>query len=96
MSTDLTTNEFFESLNGFEEIAITRSFGHPVKQLATEDELSFARSLIFVAEKRGGLNDAAAKEAALTLTLGEVLTYFADEDEEPMPEEPVTEAGKGD
>jgi hypothetical protein len=91
---DETADDFFETLNGFDEIAIKKAFGKPPIELSDDDKMAFGRSLIFVAERRAGKTDTEALKAARTYTFGEVTDYFAD-DVEPMPEEPVTEQGKG-
>lgn len=90
---EMTADEFFESLTGFDELAIAKGFGAKPIELSKTDPMWFARSLVFVAHRRSGLNDADAKKAALEATIGEVNAYFA-EDPEPNPQEPVTELGK--
>lgn len=91
---DMTAEEFFESLTGFDEIAVARAFGEKPIRLSDTDAMAFARCLVFVARRREGMSDADAKNAALSATVREVNEFFA-EDEEPNPEEPVTESGKG-
>lgn len=96
MSThQMTAEEFFDSITGFDEMAIKKAFGRPVVKLAEEDQIEFARALIFVAQRRAGESDTQAKDSALNMTLGEVNRYFADEEPEAMPEEPTSEPGKG-
>lgn len=90
-----TISEAIESLTGFEEIAIKKAFEDDVFALMnTGQETMAGRALIFIEKKREGLKDAEAKNAALSLTLKDVNAHFADEDEEVMPDEPVTESGK--
>lgn len=90
---DLTAEEFFESLSGYDEIAVTKHFGRTVVALSREDEMAFARALVFVAKRREGLTDSEAYNAALGATVREVSQFFA-EDNEPMPSDPITESGK--
>lgn len=95
-STDQTASEFFESLTGFDEIAIAKAFGRNVVTLSSEDQMGFARSLVFVAQRRGGMNDRDAYQAAMGMTLKEVNAYFAEEEDEAVPDDPSTESGKGE
>lgn len=95
-----TGREFYDSLTGFDEIAIRKAFGVTVTALGDEkaptgDPTMFARSLRFVAFRREGLSDAEAKEAVLALPWRDVDGYFAD-DVEAMPDDPTTESGKDD
>jgi hypothetical protein len=91
---ELTAQEFFESLNGFDELAIAKAFGAKPVELNETDHMAFGRSLVFVAHRREGLSDAEAKKAAMDATIGQVNTFFRPDDDEPMPEDPVTPAGK--
>lgn len=90
----ISADEFLESLNGFEEIAIEKAFGSEVMALGQNSPTKFLRSLVFIQQKRDGKNDFEAKDAVMNMSLGEVNAYFS-EDDEVMPEEPVTEAGEG-
>lgn len=91
----MTHEEFFESLNGFDEIAIQKAFGAKPIDLSETDKSALLRSLVFVAKKRDGLDDKAAKQYAMEATFGELNSFFA-EDREPTPETPETEEGKGE
>lgn len=93
MKTNMTADEFLESLTGFDEIAIEKAFGADVMALADTRQSAFIRSLVFVQHRRDGLKDLEAKAAALAMTLGEVLAAF-DDDDEVDPEDPVTDSGK--
>lgn len=96
-ATDKTANEVFESLNGFDEIAIKKMFGQTMNSLTGPDEaVMWHRALIFTEQRRAGLNDHAAWEHAMGLALADVKGYFVDEPDEPVPSHPVTESGKGD
>jgi hypothetical protein len=80
-ATTMTAVECFNSLTGFDEQAIKRAFGAPVTTLAEGDQMTFARSLIFVMLRREGRNDTDAKAGALEMTISEVTGFFADDDE---------------
>lgn len=89
----MNTDEFCDSLTGYEEIAIKEEFGAKPAELGEYDVTGLIRALYFVARKRDGLRNSEAKKAALEATLGEVNAMFTD-DEEPFPEDPITESGK--
>lgn len=96
-TSDLTADDMFDSLTGFEEIAVKQTFGVPITELAKTDPLQMVRALVFAHVKRGGVvKDSEARKVAQGLTLGQVDDYFADDAGDPMPDEPVTEQGKGD
>jgi len=95
MSDGLTGSAVFDSLTGFDEIAIAQRFGRTVTDLAQHDSTMFTRALVFVVQRREGDTDDAAWDAALGLPLKEVSTFFAvdtedeagkDEAPEPQPE----------
>lgn len=90
----MSAGEMAESLNGFDEIAITKSFGISIGEIRKQEALTFLRALVFVDQRRKGLKDPEAYEFAMLLTVGKLPHYFADEADEPMPEEPVTDEGK--
>ena len=86
-----TVTEVAESLTGFDEIAIEKSFG------AALDELKptmAGRALVFVVERRAGKDDGAAKNAAMSMPIGEVNAYFAEEPDDVIPDEPDSDSGK--
>lgn len=91
----MTADEAFESLTGFDEIAIEKAFGHDVMTLADKKQLTFNRALVFVQRRRDGMTDAEAKTAVMNMPVGDVLGTF-DDDDEVDPEDPVTESGKDD
>lgn len=93
--TELTAEDMFKSLTGFEEIAVSRAFGEDLSKLR-ERPFTFMRALVFADQRRHGLNDHDAREHALGMTLGQVEEYFPDDEPEIVPDEPVTEMGKGD
>ena len=92
---EMTADEFFESLNGFDEIAISKHFGAKPIALSDTDPMAFARSLVFIAERRAGKVDADAKQAAMLATVEDVNGYFR-EDDETDENNPSTPAGKDD
>lgn len=94
-TTNVTPDEMFESLNGFDELAIERHFGNTALGLTERHPTMFLRALIFVHKNREGLSPTEAHNAAMALSLKEAQAYFSDEDEV-MPDEPETESGKED
>lgn len=96
MSTcDTSGEDFFMSLNGFDEIAIAKSFGVDIDHLRTTP-FTFLRALVFVHKRRAeDLPDVKAYAAAQELTIGELQDYFPDPEPEMDPDDPDTEAGKG-
>lgn len=94
-ASEMTADEMFESLTGFDEIGITKQFGKTITDLAKTDELQMVRALVFTDQRRAGLKDSEAFKAAQTFTLGEIDGYFT-EDDEIDPEDPVTDSGKGE
>jgi len=95
MSTKLSAEETFESLTGFDEIAISQAFKADVSDLAQNRATTFTRALYFVLLRRDGKSDTDAKKTALETRLGDVLDNFADEDDVD-PSEPDSESGKDD
>lgn len=93
--TDITADEMMESLTGFDEIFIRKHFERPIDVLGGADRLQFLRALIFTHYRREGEKEVSAYKAAQGLTLVEIKGYFA-EDDELVPDDPVTDAGKDD
>lgn len=62
------------SLTGFDELAIARAFGADLSALTGT---MTTRAIVFVLQRRAGLDDAAAYKAAMTLSLGECEAQFA-------------------
>lgn len=93
---NMSADDMFMSLTGFDELAIKKAFGSDVFTLREEPGM-FLRALVFVWARREGKTDVEAKNAAMEMAFSDVQgTFPKNEDEEPMPEEPVTDAGKGD
>lgn len=94
-STDKSADEVFESLTGFEEIAIASRFGASITKLANDNETIFMRALLFTELVRGGVTAVDAHKHAMLLTIGKVKAFFADEDDV-VPGDPDSESGKGE
>lgn len=95
MSTsELTADEMFDSLTGFDEIAIAKAFDLEITGLAQHKPTLFLRALVFVDRRRAGADDKTAKQASLELPLGQVHDYFVEDPEDPDPEDPDSEVGK--
>lgn len=71
--------ELAESMNGFEEIAVQKSFGLSVEQL--EGTIA-ARAFVFVELKRGGAKDAAAYKESMEMTLRGLTERFPEMNED--------------
>lgn len=78
----LSMEEAVESLTGFDEIAIEGAFGADVTTLLTEKPTKAARALLFVMKRREGMKDPEARKAVMEMRLGDVQSYFIDEDDE--------------
>ena len=89
--TDQTGQQIYDSLTGFEELAINRAFKAPVEQL---EKTMLGRALVFILNKRDGMKDSEAKEAALALTISTLNNeiFKADDD----PESDGEDEGKDD
>lgn len=84
---EATFNGFRRSLTGFDEMFITKEFGKPWAKLGEDDPTLAWRAFIAVDLKRGGEKD--PRNAALSLTQGEVEDWFLDEDPEGSSEEDI-------
>lgn len=89
-------NELVDSLTGYEELEIAAQFGDDIHTLLITQASMASRSLVYVTKRREGLDEAKAKDAAMSLTVKAVGDSFDPDEDEPFPEEPVTEQGKGD
>lgn len=97
----LSAEAMFDSLTGFDEIAVKKFWGVPISTLSGNkkagivgDPMQFLRALAFIAERRAGLSDIAAHAAAQELTIGGVMAYFPDSTPEIDALDPETESGK--
>ena len=91
-----SAEEFVQSLNGFEEIAIRVNFGSEWGSLAEQSPTTLTRALVFIHLKRQGVTDEQAKQQVMAMPLSEITSYFETPIEEIDPDEPETEQGKGD
>lgn len=90
-ATEHTANEVFNSLNGYDEIAIKKEFRADVYTLAKEDRAAFMRALIFTVHRRDGAKDSDAYKAAMELLQSVTTDYFSDEPEKDE-DDPLGEA----
>lgn len=74
-----TVMETVKSLTGFDELAIEKMFKKPVDEL---DGIKLVRAIVFVQERRTGLDDKTAYNKMMNLTVGQVSDRFAKEDED--------------
>lgn len=75
---DLYSGEYGDTLTGFDEVAVAKSFGENLDGLAARGGLEAVRALVFVHRRReAGDSDKDAKAYALGLTRREVADYFA-------------------
>lgn len=72
-------SEVLMSLTGFDEIAITAHFGRTIGSMREEDAITTGRALAFVHFRRTGQRDKDAHEASMSLTMREVVEFFAPE-----------------
>lgn len=96
MSNKITVDEMTDSLTGFEEVAIAKHFEADWMQLMETRPTMLLRALVFTQLARGEVKAAEAKAEAMGMPLSEVNDFFATDEDEPMPEDPVTESGKDD
>lgn len=79
----LDPEEMFKSLNGFEEIAIEQHFRRSTGQIAIAaeqgDAFQLMRALLFVAEKRGGMNDTDAFRTVMLMRTDAVTDRFVEQ-----------------
>jgi hypothetical protein len=89
-----TFNECIDSLTGYEELEIAEQFGDDINTLLVTQPSMASRSLVYVTKRRDGLDEAKAKDAAMKMSVKAVSDSFDPPEDEPMPDEPVTEQGK--
>lgn len=87
-------SEAVESLTGYDEQAIEKHYGGEISTLMGTKPTMGIRSLIFIQKTREGLNAVDAKKVSMELSMKDAMTFFAENEDEPMPEDPVTEEGK--
>jgi hypothetical protein len=91
-----TAEEVFDSLTGFDELAIAAQFGHTITDLAENQVTMFGRALAFVVLRRDGKTDADAKSAAFDLpmkVLNEEFFATGNDDESGKDEQPEESPG---
>lgn len=89
----LPPSEVLMSLNGFDEIAIAIRYGKTIGEMREADAITTGRALAFVHYRRDGMKDEAAYEASMTLTMREVVEFFAPE---PKPAQAASAEGNGE
>ena len=89
-------DEVFESLTGFDEIAVLETFGQSISRLADENETVFVRALVFIELVRAGRSRFDAHKLAMHMRLGDAKAALPDPPDEFIPSEPDSETGKGD
>lgn len=88
----ITITEMTNSLTGFEEIAAAKAFKAEMEDLVNSSK--FGRALVFVDLRRRPMPDTEAYEQAMSMRLGDVNTYFAEEGDDVDEEDPDSESGK--
>lgn len=79
MTSEKSADEVFESLNGFDEIAIEKAFGEVTS--LKDKPMMFLRALLFIETRREGKKDNEAKQVAMNATMKQLTDYFrGDED----------------
>lgn len=92
-----TAEDAFNSLTGFDEIAIEKRFGLSDYTTIESQSGKWMRAMVFVLKRREGLNDLDAYNAAMSMSLGELNDQFATDDETDRdfdPENPTSDLGK--
>ena len=93
---ELTGDEMFDSLTGFEEIAIAQAFRRTVGDLAQNDPLQLSRALVFAHMHRGRVgNDVELFKQVQNMGTKAVREYFA-QAVDVDPAAPESESGKDD
>lgn len=95
MTSELTAEDFFRTITGYDEIAVSRAFKEDIAALR-ERPFRFIRALAFIAERRDGAKDSIAYAEVMNMTVGDLEEYFAEPVDEIDPDAPETDQGKGD
>lgn len=95
MTSALTAEDMFGSLNGFDEIAIAQAFKADITTLRHRP-LAFLRALAFVNERRQGSPDATAYTTVMEMPVSEVDSYFPETEVELDATDPDGDQGKAD
>lgn len=95
MSAQMTLEEMAESLTGYEEIAIEKATGDSLMALQESHPTRMIRALVALdMSRRDSCRFPDAYKQAMEMPFGEVMGWFQT-DSEPMPDDPITESGKG-
>lgn len=89
--TKITYTESIELLTGYDEQAIEAKFGADIDSLRFTMQL---RALLFIEQRRAGVDDKAAYKTAMEIRLKDLGDHFAEEEQEVNDEDPVTAQGK--
>jgi hypothetical protein len=96
MTATMSANALTDTINGFDELAISKAFGEDITTLKGKP-LMFLRAMAFVDHRRQGMKDAPAYKAAMLILSKDLADYFPDDPQESDPsefEDPVTDEGK--
>lgn len=74
----LTVEDAARSLTGFDELAVERAFGKDIGELSA---VRVTRALVFVLQRRLGLDDTAAYNAAMGMSLADCEAQFRPADD---------------
>jgi len=92
-STAMTGDEMFDSITGFEEIAIAKTFKRTLGDIAQNDPLQLNRALVFALLRRsGGLNETEAYRKVQELGTKAIREYFQPAEDDAA--NPESESGK--
>jgi hypothetical protein len=84
----VNADELFESLTGFEEIAVEKAFGKDPSEIANSGKMiKFLRVLAFILAKREGKNDMQAKQYCMSLPVSDLTDLFETVEEEESDED---------
>lgn len=99
MSTiEMTVREMSDSITGYDERAILQHLGTDLYEAFKGPMTPWRRCLVFAHKRRQeGVNDAQAAEAAMSMSMSDILDYFAEPpiEEDEDDDEPESDAGKG-
>jgi hypothetical protein len=87
LSIGMTVEDYFDTLTGFDDIAVKKRFGDTPVNLTQTDAITALRALVFVQYRRDGYEDDLAYDVTMKLPLKQVQGAFLDE--------PTDESGEG-
>lgn len=91
----MSVSEVLDSVTGHDEIAVDNAFQIDLYTGNKAKPMKLPRALVFVLKRREGLDDHAAKEFALGLTVKDLDAYFEKDADELDPEEHESPLGSG-